>query len=282
MRVGVVTDSTADIPLDVADELGIRIVPMSVAFGDESYISRVTISEQEFYRRLQASHELPTTSQPSPAWFEEAYGDCADDGLGAVVSLHVSKELSGTVQVARRMAEAAPLPVHVVDSRQVGGGLALMALAAQRAAEADGDVEAVLAAVDRTAEGLVNTVVVDTLDYLKRGGRVSGTQAFVGSMMRVKPLLRIVDGRLEPLERTRTMRRGLDRLVEVTLESVGDGPIDVAVTHSLAADHAADVEAALRERADVVRLSTMVFGPVLGTHAGPGAVAIAATPSDGG
>lgn len=276
MRVGVVTDSTADIPLGLADELGIRIVPMSVAFGQESFISGVTIDDEDFYRRLGQSGELPTTSQPAPAWFEEAYADCADDGLEAVVSIHVSRELSGTVQVAEQMAAQASIPVHVVDSRQVGGGLALLAFAAERASSAEGGVEEVLAAVEQTRLGLVNTLVVDTLDYLRRGGRVTGAQALVGNMMRVKPLLQVADGRIEPVERSRTLHRGLVRLVERTLETTGTGPLDVVVTHGLTPEHAATVETLIREDADVRRLWTLVFGPVLGTHTGPGSVAVAA------
>lgn len=279
MRVGVVTDSTADIPLDMAEELGIRIVPMSVAFGAESFISRVTIDDQTFYDRLERSGELPTTSQPSPVWFEEAYADCVDDGLEAVVSIHVSRELSGTVQVAEQMAAAAGIPVHVVDSRQVGGGLSLLALAAQEVADAGGGIDEVLAAVEHAQGRLVNTLVVDTLDYLRRGGRVTGAQALVGNMMRVKPLLQVADGRIEPVERSRTLRRGLIRLVERTIETVGTGPLDVVITHGLAPEHAATVEALIRDAADVHRLSTLVFGPVLGTHTGPGAVAVAAMPT---
>jgi hypothetical protein len=139
--VGVVTDSTADLPLALADELGLRVVPMTVTFRDRTFISRVTISDEEFYERLAASAELPTTAQPNPAWFEEAYADCADEGLDAAVSIHVSKQLSGTVSSAMRAAEDAPLPVTVMDSRQVGGGLALMALAAQKVAQSGGSAD---------------------------------------------------------------------------------------------------------------------------------------------
>ena len=278
-RVGVVTDSTADLPIDLADERGLRVVPMSVTFGDVTYISQVTITPQQFYDRLRAATVLPTTAQPNPAWFQEAYQDCVDDGLEAAVSIHVSRELSGTVQSARLAAQRAGLPVEVVDSRQVGGGLALMALAAQRAAEAGGDVAAVMAAAERVRQGLVNLVVVDTLDYLRRGGRLSGTQAFVGTMMRVKPILTVSDGRIEPLERARTFSRALERLATLVGDHVGDVPADVVVTHALAPDRAAELWEALGARIEVARSLTTVFGPVLGTHTGPGAVAVAAVPS---
>jgi DegV family protein with EDD domain len=274
-RVGVVTDSTADLPLDLADELGLRVVPMSVSFGRETFISQVSITTEQFYDRLAGAEDLPTTAQPNPAWFEEAYADAVDDALDAVVSLHVSRELSGTVSSARVAARTAGIDVRVVDSRQVAGGLALMALAAQRAAEDGADVDGVVAAAERVRAGLRNIMVVDTMEYLRKGGRVSGAQAMVGSVLRVKPLLTVVDGRVEPFERTRTLRRGLERLAGVAAEQVGDRPAHVVVSHALAPERAEQLWALLRERLTIERALTTVFGPVLGTHVGPGAVAVA-------
>ena len=278
--VGLVTDSTADLPLDLADEVGLRVVPMSVSFRDETFISRVTISDDEFYARLGTATELPTTAQPSPAWFEEAYADCVDDGLAACVSLHVSRELSGTVAAARRAAQDAELDVHVVDSRQVGGGLALMALAAHRVAAAGGSVEEVVAAAERARAGLVNAVVVDTLENLRKGGRVSGAQALVGNVLRVKPILTVREGRIEPIERARTIRRGLEQLVDLVAAGLDGRPADVVVTHALAPERAEQLWERLHERVAVASELTTVFGPVLGTHTGQGAVAVAATPAE--
>ncbi len=278
--VGVVTDSTADLPMDLADDIGLRVVPMSVSFRDETFISRVTISDDEFYARLAEATQLPTTAQPSPAWFEEAYADCVDDGLEACVSLHVSRELSGTVAAARRAAEDAGLEVHVVDSRQVGGGLALMALAAQRVASEGGSVPEVVAAAERARDGLVNGVVVDTLENLRKGGRVSGAQALVGNMLRVKPILTVRDGRIEPIGRARTIRRGLDELTDLVVDRLDGQPADVIVTHALAPERAEQLWERLRDRVHVASELTTVFGPVLGTHTGQGAVAVAATPRE--
>lgn len=274
--VAVVTDSTADLPLDLADERGLRVVPMSVTFGDETFVSHVTITPQQFYERLRTARVLPTTAQPAPAWFEQAYLDCADDEHAAAVSIHVSKELSGTVSLARRMAEQAPIPVTVVDSRQVGGGLALMALAAQRTAERGGSVEDVLAAAERVRAGLVNHVVVDVLDNLRKSGRVTGTQAVFGTVLKVKPILAVRDGRVEVFDRARTMTKALDRIVDVVAGHIGDDAADVVVTHALAPERAEELWGRIRERIEVARSLTTVFGPVLGTHTGPGAVAVAA------
>lgn len=277
--VGVVTDSTADLPLELADDVGLRVVPMSVSFRDQTFISRVTISDEEFYARLAEATQLPTTAQPSPAWFEEAYADCVDDGLNACVSLHVSRELSGTVAAARRAAQDVDLDVRVVDSRQVGGGLALMALAAQRIAAAGGSVEEVVGAAEQARAGLVNVMVVDTLENLRKGGRVSGTQALVGNVLQVKPILTVREGRIEPVDRARTFRRALDALVERVADGLGGAPADVIVTHALAPERADELLTRLRERVEVVSQLTTVFGPVLATHTGQGAVAVAATPA---
>lgn len=278
-NIAIVTDSTADLPADLAEVLGLRVVPMSVTFAEESFISRITISDEEFYGRLPDTDELPTTSQPAPAWFEEAYGDAHDESAEAVVSLHVSAELSGTVDLARRTGERAALPVHVVDSRQVGGGLALQVLAAHRAASEGGDVDAVVAAAERVRDRVASFLVVDTLDYLKKGGRLSGAQALVGSVLRVKPLLHVDDGRVEILERTRTWNRALDRLAALVAEQVGDEPAHVMVTHALAPERAAELWKRLGESVEVAERLEAVIGPVVGTHTGPGAVSVAVAPA---
>lgn len=278
-RVAVVTDSTADLPNDLAEQAGLRVVPMSVAFGTTTEISRVTLSDEDFYARLDAESELPTTAQPNPHWFLEAWQDVADEGLDAVVSLHVSGELSGTVGQARRLAAEAPLPVTVVDSRQVAGGLALMAVAAQRVASNGGDVDQVVAAAEAVGAHVVSRVVVDTMEYLHRGGRVSGLRASIGRALRVRPILAVADGRIEPVGRARTMTAGIDQVVDAITDVHGDTPLAVVVTHGLAPAMAATAEARVRDRLVVDDALSTVFGPVIATHVGPGAVAVSAVAS---
>lgn len=277
--VAIVTDSTADLPSDLTEVLGLRVVPMSVSFGEENYVSRITITDEEFYARLPEATELPSTSQPAPAWFEEAYADAADDGHDEVVSLHVSAELSGTCDVARRIGAEAESTVHVVDSRQVGGGLALQVLAAHRVASDGGDPDDVIAAAEAVRERTASFSVVDTLEYLKKGGRLTGAQAIVGSVLRVKPLLHIVDGRVEVRERARTWARALDRLAALVAEHVEGAPAHVIVTHALAPDRAADLWERLEGTVDIAERLEAVIGPVVGTHTGPGALSIAVAPA---
>ena len=278
-RVAVVTDSTGDLPRDLVESIGLRVVPLSVTFGDESLISGITIQPEGFYERLAASDRLPTTAQPSPAWFEEAYADCVDDGHDAIVSIHCSAALSGTVGLARDRASRVPIPVEVVDSRLVGASLGLAALAAHRVAEAGGSVSEVVAAADRVRTKALSLLVVDTLEYLRRGGRLTGTQAAVGNVLRVKPLLHLTEtGRVEVKERTRTWRRALDRVAELVEETAAGKPVDVVVVHAVAPERADELWQRLDDRVEVAERLQALIGPIVGTHVGPGAVGVAAVP----
>ncbi len=278
--VAVVTDSTADLPVDLVESLGLRVVPLSVAFGDRTFISGVTLQPEGFYDRLAESPRMPTTSQPSPAWFEEAYADCADDGHRAIVSVHCSAALSGTVSLARDRAADAALPVEVIDTKLVGGALGLAALAAHRTAARGGTVPEVVRAVERVRQRAIGLLVVDTLEYLRRGGRLTGTQAAVGTALRVKPLLHLTpEGRVEVRERTRTWTKAMDRCVQLVAEVAAGDPVDVVVVHALAPERAAELWDRLDARVTVSERIEALIGPIVGTHVGPGAIGVAAVPA---
>jgi DegV family protein with EDD domain len=278
--VAVVTDSTADLPYDLAEQEGIRVVPLSVAFGTEVLMSGVTIDPTTFYTRLADASGLPTTSQPAPAWFEEAYADCFDDGLEAAVSVHCSGALSGTVAVARDRAVKAPLRIEVVDSGLVGSALGLAVLAGHRVASDGGTVEEVVAAVQQVKAGCTTLLVVDTLDYLKRGGRLTGAQAMVGRALQVKPLLHVSAGRVEIRERSRTWTRAIDRLIAIAAEQASGRPVDVVVSHAVASERAADVWERLAGAVDIAGRLETVIGPIVGTHVGRGAVGVSLIPAE--
>ncbi len=281
--VAVVTDSTADLPVELVESVGLRMVPLSVAFGETSFVAGVTLPTADFYARMAAASRMPTTSQPAPLWFEEAYADCVDDGHDAIVSIHCSAALSGTVSLARDRARRVDIPVEVVDSRLVGGSLGLAALAAHRVAANGGDVAAVVAAAERVRRDSVSLLVVDDLAHLKRGGRLTGAQAALGSAMRVKPLLHVTDeGRVEVLERARTTRRALDRLAAIAAEAAGGRPVDVIVVHALAPELAAQVWERLHDVVTIDDRHEALIGPVVGAHVGPGAVGVAVVPVDEG
>jgi DegV family protein with EDD domain len=277
--VAVVTDSTADLPRELVERVGLRVVPLSVSFGEVSLISGVTVSAEGFFEQLATSARLPTTSQPAPVWFEEAYADCVDDGHDAIVSIHCSSALSGTVQLARDRATRVPVPVEVVDSRLVGASLGLAALAAHRVAQAGGSLPEVVAAAERVRARAVSLLTVDTLDYLRRGGRLSGTQAAVGNVLRVKPLLHLTDdGRVEVRERTRTWTRALDRMAELVRETAAGGALDVVVVHAVAQDRAEQLWDRIDQQVQVRERILAPIGPIVGTHVGPGAIGVAAVP----
>jgi DegV family protein with EDD domain len=277
--VAVVTDSTADLPSELVESIGLRVVPLSVTFGDESLIAGVTLSRAEFYARLASTDRIPTTSQPAPVWFEEAYADCVDDGHDAIVSIHCSSALSGTVGLARDRGARMPIPVEVIDSRLVGGALGLAALAAHRVARQDGSVEAVIAAAERVRATSRSLIVVDGLDHLRRGGRVTGAQAAFGTAMRVKPLLQLTDdGRVEVLERTRTWSRAMDRVAELAAEAAAGAPVDVVVVHAVAPERADELTQRLASRLHLREQHRALIGPIVGTHVGPGAVGVAVVP----
>jgi DegV family protein with EDD domain len=277
--VAVVTDHTCDLPRDLVESIGLRVVPLSVTFGDRSYTTGMDLQAEDFYRHLAASARLPTTSQPAPVWFEEAYGDCVDDGYDAIVSVHCSSALSGTVSLARDRAAAVGIPVEVVDSKLVGGSLGLAALAAHRTAEAGGTVRDVVAAAERVRTTSSSLIVVDTLEHLRRGGRLTGAQAAVGTALKVKPLLHLTDaGRVEVLERTRTWSRALSRVTDLVAEAAAGRALDVVVVHAVAAERAAELWARLDERVQIGERLEALIGPIVGTHVGPGAVGVAVVP----
>lgn len=278
-RVAVVTDATADLPAALVEQRGLRVVPLSVAFGGESLLTGIELTDVELYHRMATNPALPTTSQPAPAWFEEVYADCADDGYDAVVSLHCSAALSGTVSAARHRAGTAPLPVTVVDTRAVGGALGLAVLAADEAAAAGGSVAQVVAAAERVRERMVSLLVVDTLDHLRRGGRLTGCQAALGTALKVKPILHLTDtGRVEVRERTRTWVRALGRVAAIAAEVADGREVDLMVVHAVAEQRAAELEAQLDAVVEVRSRLRAGIGPIVGTHVGPGAVGVAVVP----
>lgn len=278
-RVAVVTDSTCDLPHELVEQVGLRVVPLSVTFGDQTLIAGVQLSTAAFHTRLATSAQLPTTSQPAPAWFEEAYADCADEGYTHVVSIHCSAALSGTVALARDRARRAPLEVEVVDSRLVGAALGHAALAAHACARSGGSVAEVIAAAQRVRASARSLIVVDTLDHLRRGGRLTGAQAAIGTALKVKPILHVTpEGRVEVRERTRTWARACARVAALAAEVAAGGAADITVTHAAVPERAAQLWAAVEEVVTVRdRLETLI-GPVVGTHVGPGAVGLVVVP----
>jgi fatty acid kinase fatty acid binding subunit len=284
-QVVLVTDSTAYLSPRVADELGITVVPLTVVMDGTSFFEGVDIDGDQVANALRADLTV-TTSRPSPAAFVEVYQRLHAEGASAIVSVHLSGDISGTVDAARLAAAevaSAELSVDVVDSRSLGMGMGFGVVTAARLAAAGSTPrEAAEAALRRSLNASI-FMYVDTLEYLRRGGRIGTAQAWLGSALTIKPLLNLVDGRLEPLDRVRTTERAIARLVEVATTEAGDDPVDVAVHHLAAADRAEDVAKRLREQIPGLNeLLVSEVGAVIGAHVGPGSVGVVVSPVDPG
>ncbi|MEW1911950.1 DegV family protein [Kitasatospora sp. NPDC085895] len=277
-HLALVTDSTAYLPQDVVDRHRIEVVPLSVVVGDEVLTEGVEISPKDVAEALRAKRRV-TTSRPNPESFAAAYRAAAEAGATGVVSVHISSELSGTYEAAKLAAAGAEIPVEVVDSRLVGMALGHCVLTAAQAAEAGlGPAEAAAEAVRRSllSSGFF---YVDTLEHLRRGGRIGAARALLGSALAVKPLLHLSGGRIEPLEKVRTASRAIARLEEIAVERAGDAEVDIAVHHLAAEDRAEPLAERLRERVPGLRdLYVGEVGAVIGAHVGPGLLAVVVSP----
>ncbi len=278
--VAVVTDSTAYLPVGLAAERRIGVVPLEVRLGTRVGREGVDIDAAAVTAALADRHLLVQTSRPAPAEFASTYRAALDGGAAGVVSVHLSRELSGTWDAARLAAEqVGPDRVRVVDSRAAAMGLGYAVLAAADAADAGADPAAVEAAAVAVAARGRMFFSVETLDRLRRGGRIGAASALLGTALSVKPLLHVADGRIVPLEKVRTTARAVARLVDHGVRAAGDGPVDLAVHHLGGAARAEEVAARLRDRVPrAARLLVSEVGAVLGAHVGLGVLGIVVVP----
>jgi DegV family protein with EDD domain len=277
-RVAVVTDSTAMLSSDVVEARGVTVVPLQVVLGSRAYEESVDSDPGEVADALRA-HQSVSTSRPAPQTFLESYEELARSGVEGIVSVHLSGEISGTCESARLAARDASVPVEVVDSRLVGVGTGFAVLAAVDAVDAGADAGRAAAAARERAAATESLFYVDTLEHLRRGGRIGAAAKLVGSVLAVKPLLRLDDGKVVPLEKVRTTARALSRLEELAVQAAGDRKVDIAVAHLDNVKAAETVAGHLRERVpgaqDVV---VGEVGAVIGAHVGPGMLAVVVAP----
>lgn len=287
-RVGVLTDSTAYLPADLVDELGIEVVPLEVVIGGVAH-PEPDVSSADLAGSLKRWVPV-STSRPSPAALLEGVQKLQAAGAEEVVVVHLSGEVSGTCAASRLAARSADIPVRVVDSGSLAMGLGYAVLAAARAARDGADGDAVVRAAQETAAATKVWFCVDTLEHLRRGGRIGAAQALIGSALAVKPILHIVDGRVEPLEKVRTSTRAMARLVELAVAAAteaadGDGPGDAAppnvTVHHLASPARAEhLAATLRQKLPGQPTVRVVeVGAVVGAHVGPGTVGVVLSPA---
>ena len=265
MTVAVVADSACDLPPGE----GITIVPLLVAFGDQSYLDRVEIEPERFWTLLAERPDFPTTSSPGPAAFADAYRRAAAGGAEGVVSVHVSARLSRTVESARRAAEESDALVEVVDTRSVSLGQGLVARAASRAAAGGASTREVAEAARAAARGVTLVAVLDTVDHLRRGGRLGRARAALSDLLRIRPVLTLEDGEPTLVSRARTRGRALGEMLRL----VAGPAVEAAVLHSGAPE--VEEVAAEVERACGVTPLICAIGAVTGSHLGPRALGVA-------
>ncbi|MFC4609700.1 DegV family protein [Streptomyces maoxianensis] len=277
-HVAIVTDSTAYLPPPTMERHGIISVPLTVVLGDQAFEEGTEISARSLALALQKRRPV-TTSRPSPEVFAEAYRARAEAGATSIVSLHLSSEFSGTYDAAVLAAKDAPVPVRVVDTGMVAMALGFCALAAAETAEGGGTLDEAVAAAEKRAAGTSAYFYVDTLDYLRRGGRIGAAQALLGSALAVKPLLQLDGGRIELLEKVRTASKAIARLEEIAVDRAGASSVDIAVHHLAAPDRAATLAERLRERVPgLAELHVSEVGAVIGAHTGPGLLGAVISP----
>lgn len=281
MPVAIVTDSTASLPSSVVAARELIVVPLQVIVGEETYDEVEGGASPELVAAALRDRKKVTTSRPNPAQLLEVYEQAVAAGASEIVSIHLSAELSGTYDSARQAARKAPVKVTVIDSRQAGIGTGLVVLAAADARDAGDDAAAVAKAARVAARRTTSLFYVDTLDYLRRGGRVSAASAFVGSALAVKPILTLDDGQVVPLEKVRTSGKALARLEELAVEHAGEDLVSVAVCHLANPERAEALAASLGERLDAQLDGSEVLvgevSAVLGAHIGKGMVAVSIT-----
>ena len=276
MSVAIVSDSTGYLTPELTPA-GLTVVPVAVVLNGQSFDEGTQITVAEVADALRRKVAV-TTSRPAPAAFASAYTALADEGYDGIVSIHLSGDMSGTVDAARIAAREAPVPVTVVDSRTVGTALGFAVRSAAERAAAGASVEEVAAAGGSRAAASRTWLVVDSLDQLRRGGRIGAAQALLGNALMVKPILELSEGMIVPLEKQRTMGRAVARVAEISSRFAGNAPADVIVQHCAAAERGSELAAVLRRALPQADVHLVEVGAVISAHVGLGTVSVAVCP----
>ncbi len=274
MAIKIVTDSGSDIPLEVAKKLGITIVPVYIYFGDKAYKDGVDIGPDELYKRLVEGPIYPTTTQPMPADFSKTYGELSKDAE-AIVSIHLPTKVSGTYNAALQGVEAAKpkCEVHVMDSYSVSVGLGIVAMAAARVAKAGGNLAEVLKETKKAISQTQIRALLDTLQYLLKGGRITKTKALVGTLLNVKPILTMREGEMVQAGMARSYAKGIEQLFEFVKSH--PNLQEVAISHTTVPKEAAALKKRIASIIDEERILMSRVGAGLGVHGGPGTLLVA-------
>jgi len=279
-KIKIVTDSTADLSKEQVEKYGIKVVPITVNFGEESFADGVELSAEEFYRRLTTSNVLPKTAQPSPEAFRQVYEELADKN-DTILSIHVSGKLSGTlnsVELASKMVESKVVPI---DSKTASQGIGRTVLIAAEAVQRGMKLEEILAVIDKSVARTFSVFAVDTLEFLQRNGRIGKAASLLGSLLQIRPILYAdPEGMVAPYDKVRGRSQVIPSLVAAALKNVDPAsPVNLSVVHSGAVESAQNLLEKLKENYEIKDLHVGTVGPAIGAHIGPGAVGLMIQPS---
>jgi DegV family protein with EDD domain len=273
MAVRVVTDSACDLPPEMCAELGIEVVPLTIRFGDREYVDRVELTGDEFWRQLETSSVLPETAAPSVGAFEETFRRLHDEGADGIVCVNLSAHLSATMQSAQVAAKALDglCPIEIVDSATASIGIGILALRAARRAAEGADVTTIARDLTERRDREKLFATLDTLEYLRRGGRIGGAQAMLGSMLSIKPIITVIDGAVEQAGKVRTRSKAMQFIVD----KIPEGKVEsICVMHSGATDIDEFLDM-VQPKVSGAEIVVGRIGPVVGVHVGPRAIGLA-------
>jgi DegV family protein with EDD domain len=276
-RIALVTDSTSDIPAAWVKQYDIAIVPLTIIFGSQQYLDGVDLTAEQFYERLPKEKVHPTTSQPTPPVFLDAYRRAAVNGAAEILAITISSAMSGTFDSARQAAQESPIPVHVLDGKNNSMGLGWQVIAAARVQEAGGGIESMLAAAEQVQKDMVYYISLDTIEYLSKGGRISEAARFLDSILRIKPLIYVrpdtgTVGASIPGRSRKTAIEGLYK--EFFNHTCTDRPMHITVLHNDAFEEAQALAERVQTEFSPKELFISIVSPVLGVHTGPRAIAL--------
>ena len=278
-KILVVTDSSSSLPEELIKELDIRVIPLWLIWDDQCFRDGVDIDPHTFYQRLRTSESLPSSTQPSAVEFKEFFQKLANE-CGGIVNVLASSNISGTVDSAEAAKEFVPgLPIRVVDSLFSAMGEGLIAVAAARAAASGKSIDEIVAVAEKTRDHTHLLFVVDTLEYLHKGGRIGGAKRLLGTALNIKPILHFEDGTIQPLSQTRTKSKGVEELLNIAAERLGSKPMaEAGVVHVDCLEEGRSLVEKVKERFNPPLIHLSDVSPVVGTHVGPGALGLAFYP----
>jgi len=278
-NVRIVTDSTADIPVGIREKYGITMIPLKVLFGEDTYLDSIDISTELFYEKLKASSKLPTTSQPSPVEFCDVYEKLlAEDPTAPIISIHIASVLSGTYQsatIAHSMIESEQANITVIDSKSASYGHGMQVVLAAELAQQGASVEEIIAAVEERQRNCDVFFLVDTLEYLHKGGRIGKASALIGSLLNIKPILSLEEtGEVYSISKARGSKKAISKIIEILTEKYEYSPVNLVVANTDQEDIAKELESRVAAELNVKEIHHTTVGSVIGTHTGPGTSAV--------